>query len=313
MPISSAPARTAASPLTWSRWLKESANAWAPGASVLSAEGARISEPDEPGANVNTPYGAPSPDKQKELLAEAIETARKADVVVLALGGNETVSREAFGDSVGLGLTFLGDTDDLRLPGNQDELVREIVKIGKPTAAVLLNGRPYLLKDLSQRVPAILEGWYLGQETGNALAGVLFGDVNPSGHLPVTLPANEGQLPVYYYRTPAARLDYVFAKNAPLFPFGHGLSYTSFSFGKPPSTEAASVPVRRRGSPYKSRTPACARATMWSRCTCITTSAAWFSRSRCCGDSSASALTPGKLQPSPSTSAMTSWRSSTDP
>ena len=78
-----------------------------------------------------------------------------------------------------------------------------------------------------------MEGWYLGQETGNAVSDVLFGDVNPSGHLPVTIARNVGQLPVYYYKTPAARRGYVFDENTPLFPFGFGLSYTTFSYGKP--------------------------------------------------------------------------------
>jgi beta-glucosidase len=113
------------------------------------------------------------------------------------------------------------------------DLVREIVKLGKPTVAVLLNGKAYAVTELAASVPAILEGWYLGQETGNAVAGVLFGDVNPSGHLPVTIARNVGQLPVYYYKTPAARRGYVFDENSPLFPFGLGLSYTTFTFGKP--------------------------------------------------------------------------------
>ena len=99
--------------------------------------------------------------------------------------------------------------------------------------AVLLNGKAYSLEPLTSEVPAIVEGWYLGQETGNAIADVLFGDVNPSGHLPVTIARNVGQLPVYYYKTPAARRGYVFHDNTPLFPFGYGLSYTTFSYGKP--------------------------------------------------------------------------------
>jgi beta-glucosidase len=82
-------------------------------------------------------------------------------------------------------------------------------------------------------VPAIVEGWYLGQETGNAVAGVLFGDVNPSGKLPVSIARNVGQLPVYYYKKPAARLGYVTADNSPLYPFGFGLSYTNFEYGAP--------------------------------------------------------------------------------
>ena len=88
-----------------------------------------------------------------------------------------------------------GDTDTLELPGKQNELVDEIAKLGKPTVAVILNGRPYSITGLVKQIPVIVEGWYLGQETGNAIAGVLFGDVNPSGHLPVTIARNVGQLP----------------------------------------------------------------------------------------------------------------------
>jgi beta-glucosidase len=152
--------------------------------------------------------------------------------VVLVLGGNETTTREAFAGIAGR-KPSLGDTDDLELPGRQNELLREVMKLGKPTAAVLLNGRPYSMVELSKSVPAILEGWYLGQETGNAVAGVMFGDVNPSGKLPVTIARNVGQLPVFYYKTPQARLGYVFNDNSPLYPFGYGLSYTSFTYGKP--------------------------------------------------------------------------------
>jgi beta-glucosidase len=99
--------------------------------------------------------------------------------------------------------------------------------------AVLLNGKAYAMEQLASEVPGIIEGWYLGQETGNAVADVVFGDVNPSGHLPVTIARNVGQLPVYYYKTAAARRGYVFHENTPLFPLGYGLSYTTFSFGKP--------------------------------------------------------------------------------
>jgi beta-glucosidase len=128
---------------------------------------------------------------------------------------------------------MIGDSDTIELPGRQNELVREVAKLGKPMVAVLLNGKAYAIEQLTAEAPAIVEGWYLGQETGNAVAGVLFGDVNPSGHLPVSIARNVGQLPVYYYKTPAARRGYVFDDNTPLFPFGWGLSYTTFTFGKP--------------------------------------------------------------------------------
>jgi beta-glucosidase len=198
------------------------------GVKVVSAEGCRISEPDTaPNLNSMSIYKAPKPETDEKLLSEAVQVAQSADVIVLALGGNEVVSRE----SIGYGM--IGDSDSLDLPGRQMDLVREIVKLGKPTVAVLLNGKAYAITELSEKVPGIVEGWYLGQETGNAIAGVLFGDVNPSGHLPVSIPRNVGQLPVYYYKTPAARRGYVFGDNSPLFPFGLGLSYTTFAYGKP--------------------------------------------------------------------------------
>jgi beta-glucosidase len=196
--------------------------------SVVFAEGCRISEPDSaPNSNGFLPYKAPSEEVDRKLMEEAVRAAEKADVVVLALGGNEAISHAATGDPV------FGDSDTLELPGRQNELVAKIAAFGKPMVAVLLNGKAYSIGQITEMVPAIIEGWYLGQETGNAVADVLFGDVNPSGHLPVSIARNVGQLPVYYYKTPAARLRYVFDENTPLYPFGIGLSYTTFSFGQP--------------------------------------------------------------------------------
>ena len=203
------------------------------GTKVVFAEGCRISEPDTaPNLNSMGVYKAPAPETDQKLMQEAIETAKSADVIVFALGGNEIVSRESIGN-IGPGMSMIGDSDTIELPGRQNELVREIAKLGKPMVAVLLNGKAYAIEELASQVPGIVEGWYLGQETGNAVAGVLFGDVNPSGHLPVTIARNVGQLPVYYYKTPAARRGYVFHDNSPLFPFGHGLSYTTFTFATP--------------------------------------------------------------------------------
>jgi beta-glucosidase len=204
------------------------------GTKVVYAEGCRISEPDSaPNLNAIFAYKAPSEEADRKLIKEAVDTANSADAVILVLGGNETVSRESIGDMGPTMAASYGDSDTLELPGRQNELVSEIVKSGRPVVAVMLNGKAYSIEKLAQQVPAIVEGWYLGQETGNAVADVLFGDVNPSGHLPVTIARNVGQLPVYYYKTPAARRGYVFDENTPLFPFGFGLSYTAFSFGKP--------------------------------------------------------------------------------
>jgi beta-glucosidase-like glycosyl hydrolase len=203
------------------------------GVKVVFAEGCRISEPDTaPNLNSMMHYDAPKDEADAKLMQEALDTAKSADVIVLALGGNEVISRESIGN-IGMAKPSYGDSDTLELPGRQNELAHEIAKLGKPMVAVLLNGKAYAIEQLASEVPAILEGWYLGQETGNAIADVLFGDVNPSGHLPVTIARNVGQLPVYYYKTPAARRGYVFHDNSPLFPFGYGLSYTTFSYGKP--------------------------------------------------------------------------------
>jgi beta-glucosidase len=179
------------------------------------------------------PYQAPKEETDQKLMKDALDVAGSADVIVLALGGNEVVSRESIGQMAPGSASILGDSDTLELPGRQNELVSELSKLGKPMIAVLLNGKAYSIGRLAEQTQGILEGWYLGQETGNAIAGVLFGDVNPSGHLPVSFARNVGQLPVYYYKKPAARRGYVFDDNSALYPFGFGLSYTTFSYSKP--------------------------------------------------------------------------------
>jgi beta-glucosidase len=110
---------------------------------------------------------------------------------------------------------------------------------------VLINGRPPALPELAERAPAILEGWYLGQEGGTAVAEVLFGDVNPGGKLPVSIPRGVGQLPVFYNRKPTARRGYLFDSTRPLFPFGHGLSYTTFAYAAPTVAPARIPPDGR--------------------------------------------------------------------
>ncbi|HVS62694.1 MAG TPA: glycoside hydrolase family 3 N-terminal domain-containing protein [Thermoanaerobaculia bacterium] len=157
------------------------------------------------------------------MIATAVEVARGADVVVLAIGDNEQTSREAWAAS------HLGDRSSLDLVGEQNELVRAIAETGVPTVAVLIHGRPLSVTEVAESVPAILDAWYLGQETGTALARLLFGEVNPGGKLPVTIPRSAGQLPMFYNHKPTARRGYLFDTTAPLWPFGHGLSYTTFA------------------------------------------------------------------------------------
>ena len=167
------------------------------------------------------------PEVNERLRREAVETARNADVIVMVLGDNEQTSREAWADN------HLGDRDSLDMVGPQDELAREIFALGKPVVVILLNGRPLAVNYLAANAPALIEGWYLGQETGHAVADVVFGRVNPGGRLPVTFARNVGQLPIFYNRKSTARRGYLFGTTEPLFPFGYGLSYTRFNMSAP--------------------------------------------------------------------------------
>ncbi|MCI0391313.1 MAG: glycoside hydrolase family 3 C-terminal domain-containing protein [Acidobacteria bacterium] len=164
------------------------------------------------------------PAEDAKLIAEAVEAAKASDVTVLVVGGNEDTNKEAWADN------HLGDRDSLELVGRQNDLVRAINETGKPAVVLLINSGPLSVGYIAEKVPAILEGFYLGQETGTAVANVLFGDYNPAGKLPVSFPRTVGQLPIYYNHKPTARRGYLFTSKEPLFPFGHGLSYTTFSY-----------------------------------------------------------------------------------
>ncbi|MDZ7723823.1 MAG: glycoside hydrolase family 3 N-terminal domain-containing protein [candidate division KSB1 bacterium] len=169
----------------------------------------------------------PEENKDRALIREAVETAKKADVIILAVGGNEQTSREAWA------LNHMGDRTDLELFGRQNELVKALADLGKPIAAVLFNGRPLSFNILNQNVSAILECWYLGQASGEAVAEAVFGDLNPGGKLPMSIPRSVGHIPVFYNHKPSARRGYLDADKSPLFPFGFGKSYTTFEFSVP--------------------------------------------------------------------------------
>jgi beta-glucosidase len=166
---------------------------------------------------------ASDPDEDRRQIAEAVEVAKQADVVVLAIGGNEQTSREAWS------LQHMGDRTSLDLIGRQEELVKAMLATGKPVIVLLFNGRPVSINYVSQNVPVIFECWYLGQETGRAVADVLFGDSNPGGKLPITMPRSAGHLPAFYNHKPSARRGYLFDDVSPLYAFGYGLSYSTFA------------------------------------------------------------------------------------
>jgi len=191
-------------------------------AEVLYSEGCKITETAPDWYADKVVLGDPALNAKR--IAAAVQVAKKADMVILVLGENEQTSREAWA------ATHEGDRDNLDLLGNQDDLVKAILATGKPTAVFLIHGRPNSINYIAANVPAILDGWYLGQETGTAVADVLFGDYNPGGKLPITVPRTVGQLPDYYYQKPSAKREYLGTTTQPLFPFGYGLSYSTFKY-----------------------------------------------------------------------------------
>ena len=189
---------------------------------VVYAEGCKITKEGGDWFADTAQLNDPADDQR--LIAEAVAVAKTADVALLVLGGNEDTNKEGWADN------HLGDRDSLELVGRQNDLVKAILETGKPTVVLLINSGPLSVNYIAENVPAILEGFYLGQETGVGVADVLFGDYNPSGKLTISFPRSVGQLPLYYNLKPTARRGYLFANKEPLFPFGFGLSYTTFSY-----------------------------------------------------------------------------------
>jgi len=215
-------------------------------ADVRFAEGVKITEDDDWWADEVT---LADPDENRRRIASAVSVARDADIIVLAIGDTEQTSREGWAE------THLGDRTSLDLVGEQQELYDALRALGVPLAVVLINGRPASTVNISETADALIEGWYLGEQGGHAMADVLFGDINPGGKLPVTIPRNVGQLPVFYNHKPSAKRGYLFDTTEPLYPFGWGLSYTSFELEKPRLSkkriglnESVTVTVRLRNT-----------------------------------------------------------------
>lgn len=167
----------------------------------------------------------------EELLNEAVEVAKQADVIIAALGESAEMSGES------------SSRTNLEIPQAQKDLLAALLKTGKPVVLVLFDGRPLVIKDENDKVPAILNVWFAGTEAGYAIADVLFGDVNPSAKLTATFPRSIGQVPIFYNHKRTGRpllnsegkfekfrSNYIDERNEPLFPFGYGLSYTNFTY-----------------------------------------------------------------------------------
>jgi len=188
-------------------------------------------------ANVSFALGCPVEGDDRSGFAAAIQAAQNADVVVVAVGEKASMSGEAAARA------------NLSLPGVQEELVVELIKTGKPVVVVLMNGRPLTIPRIAEKAGAILETWWLGTEAGNAIADVLLGNYNPSGKLPMTFPRSVGQVPIFYnYKNTGRPYDpnskwnsrYIDEPNTPQWPFGYGLSYTTFGYESPTATKSAS-------------------------------------------------------------------------
>jgi beta-glucosidase len=159
---------------------------------------------------------------------EAVHITQQADLAILVLGDRSGLTPDCTTGET-------RDSADLRLPGVQEDLAKAIIATGKPVVVVLVNGRPFAIPWLTENANAILEAWLPGEEGGAAIADVLFGDVNPGGKLPITFPRTAGQVPVFYNSKPSGMSshwhgDYVEEKVTPLYPFGYGLSYTTFEY-----------------------------------------------------------------------------------
>ncbi len=217
--------------------------------SILQAVRERVG----PGCEVRFAKGCEVDGKGRSGFRAALEAARGADAVLLVLGERETMSGEA------------ASRTDLDLPGVQNDLAEAVARLGRPTAAVLLNGRPLTLTRLHAAVPAILEAWFPGSLGGRAIVDLVFGDAAPAGKLTVTFPRSVGQIPLYYNMKNTGRpvvgeekytSRYLDCPNTPLYPFGHGLTYTTFAYDAlrvdPPAVDAGktvtvTVTVRNTG------------------------------------------------------------------
>ena len=223
-----------------------------PGVKVVFSEGCKITTGKQGwSAWYENKVDIPDAASQAASIRAAADVARKSDVAIVVVGENESTNREAWSEQ------HLGDRDSLDLIGAQEQLVEAVVATGKPVVVLLINGRPLSVNFIKEQVPAILEGWYLGEQGGTAAANVIFGDVNPGGKLPITFPKSVGQLPDFYDYKPSRNRSYLqdvgtlevpagaakpapkmdscgpvplSVNRAPLFPFGYGLSYTTFKF-----------------------------------------------------------------------------------
>jgi len=196
----------------------------APEADFVTAQGVFITTSEDRSADEVT---LADQTENLRLIAEAVEVARGADTIILAIGDTEQTSREGFAKN------HLGDRTSIDIVGDQNALVEALAALSKPLIVAAYNGRPPSWPNIIAKADAVLECWYPGQEGGRAVAEALLGDINPGAKLPVSVVRNAGQIPVFYNHKPSARRGNLFDDMGPLLPFGHGLSYTTFAIDAP--------------------------------------------------------------------------------
>ena len=224
--------------------VEQGLRAAAPGLKITYAQGTNIADDQQMIDRLQAHGGELEIDKRssEEMIKEAVQTAQAADVVVAVVGESQGMTGEAAARA------------DIGLPGQQLALLKALKATGKPLVLVLMNGRPLAISWENQNADAILETWFSGTQAGNAIADVLFGDYNPSGKITATFPVMVGQEPIYYNHKNTGRpyvgvkLDkyksrYLDAPNDPLYPFGYGLSYTTFTYGKPTLSKSTIGPA----------------------------------------------------------------------
>ena len=191
---------------------------------ILYSEGTRLTEP---GSWYKDPVVAVSEEDDRKRIRQAVKDVAGADVIVLAVGGNELTSREAWSD------THMGDSPTLELLGTQNELIDALAELDIPMVGLVFGGRPADIRNLRDKCAAVIQCFYLGQETGHSVADVLSGAASPGGKLPISIPRSAGHIPAFYNYKPTARRGYLMDTITALYPFGFGLSYTSFSITAP--------------------------------------------------------------------------------
>ena len=205
---------------------------------LIYTEGVRLTDAGDWFSDTKDVKATPHADNIPRI-KDAIEKCKDADIILYFGGTNEAIFREGWANN------HFGDLTSIDLFGDQNELILELKKLNKPMVGFVFSGPPLACNVLNDNAQALVQCWFLGQETGDAVADLIVGDIVPSGKLPITIPRSVGHIPAYYSYKPSARRGYAFGDVSPLYPFGHGLSYTTFSYSTP---SVSSATMRKNGS-----------------------------------------------------------------